>query len=99
MMWLTTLCRNINELDHWEGRCWYRRKIEIQAEWIGRRILLHFEAVNYRARVFLNGSLIFVNKDGFLPFDIDISDLLEGRPGAILAVEADNSHHHFTRKN
>src|SRR4051812_20758788 len=30
---------------------WYRRTIQIPADWKGKRVLLHFGAVDYRAKV------------------------------------------------
>ena len=34
---------------------WYRREVEIPREWGGRRVLLHFQAVDYDATVWVNG--------------------------------------------
>ena len=36
---------------------WYRRAITIPGDWKGRRVLLHFGAVDYRAMVWINGQL------------------------------------------
>src|SRR5512138_3520602 len=33
---------------------WYRRTFSIPAEWKGKRVLLHFGAVDYRAMVWVN---------------------------------------------
>ena len=55
---------------------WYRRDIEIPAEWQGKRILLHFEACDYFTRVFVNGKLAGSHKGGYTPFSFDITELL-----------------------
>ena len=34
---------------------WYRRSFQAPAGWNGKRVLLHFGAVDYRAMVWLNG--------------------------------------------
>src|SRR5512135_1396286 len=34
---------------------WYRRTVTIPSEWKGKRILLNFGAVDYRAQVWVNG--------------------------------------------
>src|SRR5436190_19047427 len=34
---------------------WYRRAFSIPAAWNGRRVILHFGAVDYRAQVWVNG--------------------------------------------
>lgn len=59
---------------------WYRRNVTIPAEWKGRRVVLHFGAVNYRAMVWINGRLAGRHEGGNVPFQFDISDLL--KPGA-----------------
>ena len=35
---------------------WYRRSISLPAAWAGRRVMLRFEAVDYIAAVFIDGS-------------------------------------------
>ena len=34
---------------------WYRRTVTIPAGWSGRRVLLHFQAVDYDTTVWVNG--------------------------------------------
>src|SRR5688572_26725855 len=34
---------------------WYRRAFTIPTDWKGQRVLLHFGAVDYRAKVWING--------------------------------------------
>lgn len=59
---------------------WYRRDFELPPDWLGKRILLHFGAVDYRAEVFINGNSVGVHQGGFAPFTFDISPWLN--PGA-----------------
>lgn len=80
------------DLEFHEGICWYRRAFRIPRAWKKQRVVLRFEGVNFRARVWLNGRLLGVNHDGCLPFEFEIHNrLLKGRN--ILAVEVDNRHH------
>ncbi|MGI8742728.1 MAG: glycoside hydrolase family 2 protein [Bryobacteraceae bacterium] len=58
---------------------WYRRQFEIPEHWQGRRILLHFGAVDYRATVWINGSLSGEHEGGHTPFRFDITSSI--RPG------------------
>jgi beta-galactosidase/beta-glucuronidase len=68
---------------------WYRREFTIPAAWAGQRILLHFEAVDYRAQVWVNGVLAATHEGGHTPFSIEISTLL--RPdGNQLVVRAED---------
>jgi beta-galactosidase/beta-glucuronidase len=55
---------------------WYQRDVEIPPEWAGRRILLHFGAVDHAARVWLNGQLVASHEGGHTPFQADITDAL-----------------------
>lgn len=80
-------------IDFYEGICWYRRTFRPDAEWKSRRVVLKFEAVNYRARVWLNDQFVGENRDGFLPFEFDIQDKLLFDGINTLAVSVDNSHH------
>ena len=62
-----------------EQQLWYRRTFadprpETAA---GRRVLLHFGAVDYLCKVWLNGSFIGRHRGGYLPFSFDITDYLQ----------------------
>ncbi len=56
---------------------WYRKNIEIPAEWAGKRVLLHFGAVDYIATVWVNGKYVGRHKGGYTPFSFDITDHLK----------------------
>lgn len=83
-------CRN---LDFYEGICWYRRAFRLPSAWRSCRVTLRFEAVNYRARVWLNGEWLGKHEDGFLPFEFDIREKARWDGDNVLAVSVDNSHH------
>ena len=62
---------------------WYRRAFAVPAGWkSGRseRVLLHFGAVDWEARVLVNGQEIGTHRGGYDPFTFDITDAL--RPGS-----------------
>ncbi len=63
---------------------WYRRAVTVPANWQGRRILLNFGAVDYRAMVWVNGRLAGSHEGGNTPFGFDVTALL--KPGANLVV-------------
>ena len=83
-------CPNI---DFYEGICWYRRSFCLPSAWRGRRVVLRFEAVNYRARVWLNGKFLGEHRDGFLPFEYEIQRKARWDGDNVLAVSVDNTHH------
>lgn len=53
----------------------YSIHFEVEAE-EGKRILLHFGAVDQIATVILNGDVLGTNEGGYLPFTYDITNLL-----------------------
>ena len=58
-------------------RCvWYAKTLNIPAEWKGKRILLHFGAVDYLATVWVNGKQVGTHTGGYTPFAFDITDCL-----------------------
>ncbi|MBM3783496.1 MAG: glycoside hydrolase family 2 [Acidobacteria bacterium] len=61
---------------------WYRRSVNIPSAWKGKRLLLHFGAVDYRAMVWVNGKLAGSHEGGHVPFEVDVTELA----GAALMV-------------
>ena len=55
---------------------WYRRTFTVPDSWSGRRILLHFEAVNWRSQIYVNGQSVGIHKGGYDPFSYDITPYL-----------------------
>ena len=58
---------------------WYRRTFEAPEIGESELLLLHFEAVDYRTVVWVNGAKIFRHEGGYTPFTVDITHVL--RPG------------------
>ncbi|MEI8243852.1 MAG: GNAT family N-acetyltransferase, partial [bacterium] len=80
-------------IDYYEGVVWYRRTFAVPDAWHGQRLVLRFEAVNYRAKVWLNGECLGEHQDGFLPFEFEVGGkICRDRPN-LLAVAVDNAHH------
>ncbi|HZU25734.1 MAG TPA: glycoside hydrolase family 2 TIM barrel-domain containing protein [Bryobacteraceae bacterium] len=70
-------------------RMWYRRSFVIPESWAGRRVLLNFGAVDYRAAVWVNGHRAGEHEGGNTPFRFDITDLLEA-DGNELTVQVED---------
>jgi hypothetical protein len=58
-------------------RIWYRRNFAIPADWKGQRVLLHFGAVDWEAKVTVNGKLVGEHRGGFDAFSFDITEALK----------------------
>ena len=68
---------------------WYRREISMPAEWAGKRVLLHFGAVDYRSIVWVNGQEVGRHEGGNTPFQFDITPLLKSG-GNVITVRAED---------
>ncbi len=62
---------------------WYRRAFTVPADWKGKRVLLHFGAVDYRANVWVNGKMAGAHTGGQTPFYFDITPHLAAGQNAI----------------
>jgi hypothetical protein len=62
-----------------DQRLWYRRTFTIpdEAAWSGKRVLLHFGAVDWEATVYVNKKQVGVHRGGYDPFTFDITDSLK----------------------
>jgi hypothetical protein len=56
---------------------WYQRRFHVPAAWSGKRVRLHFGAVDWQARVVINGRDIGVHRGGYDAFSFDITDSLQ----------------------
>ncbi len=63
----------IEKLFFYEGVVWNRTKFNVPASQTGRQ-LLHFGAVNYHAKVYVNGTKVGEHKGGYTPFSFDVTD-------------------------
>jgi concanavalin A-like lectin/glucanase superfamily protein/glycosyl hydrolase family 2 len=64
-----------------EERMWYRRTFEVPPEWARQRVVLHFGAVDYDAKVLVNGKEVKTHRGGYDRFDVDITDALSKKKG------------------
>jgi hypothetical protein len=56
---------------------WYRRTFATPEGWSGKRVLLHFGAVDWEATVWLNGRQVGQHRGGYDPFAFDVTDALK----------------------
>ncbi|MEW6200905.1 MAG: glycoside hydrolase family 2 TIM barrel-domain containing protein, partial [bacterium] len=77
------------EMDRFVGTVWYRRKIDIPQNLIGKRTVIHFWGAFYRTDVFVNGKPAGSHEGGYTPFAFDITENI--RPGSnIIAIKVNN---------
>jgi beta-galactosidase/beta-glucuronidase len=67
---------------------WYRREATIPKTWAGKRVLLHFQAVDYDATVWVNGVEVGRHRGGFTPFTCDLDGVASPGQMATIVVRA-----------
>ncbi len=73
------------------NRCWYRRTWQVPAEFsLDQRAILHFGAVDWAARVWVNGEMVGSHDGGHTPFAVDISHAASASGELEIAVRADD---------
>ena len=80
------------ENDDFLEAVWYRRVVEIPGKWKGRRVLLHFQAVDYDATVWVNGHEVGRHRGGFSPFTCDLGGAAAPGERAEIVVRARDGH-------
>jgi len=59
------------------GPAWYQTEFTLPWGWHEKRIMLRFGSVNYLAEVWLNGQPIGTHEGGHLPFEFDVTTLVQ----------------------
>ncbi|HET7627616.1 MAG TPA: glycoside hydrolase family 2 TIM barrel-domain containing protein [Bacillales bacterium] len=70
---------------------WYHRTFDVDSAWEGKRLLLHFGAVDYWAQVYVNGELAVTHEGGNTPFSADITHLVKGKDNHLVVRAEDPS--------
>lgn len=56
---------------------WYRKTFTMdQQDWVGKRIRLNFAAVDYAAKIWLNGQFLGSHEGQFTPFSFEVNNLV-----------------------
>jgi beta-galactosidase/beta-glucuronidase len=72
---------------------WYRQTVLVPDAWAGRRVLLHLQAVDYDATVWVNGREVARHRGGFTPFTCDLHGVAEPGESATIVVRARDDYH------
>ncbi len=78
------------------GWAYYRKSFAVPKCWQGQRVVLRFDAVTHRAKVYLDGRLMTEHQGGFLPFELDITESAPAGSRTELVVAVDNRVSHST---
>jgi len=67
---------------------WYRRHFKVERRLRGKRLLLHFGAVDYEATVWINGKEVARHRGGYTPFVADVTEAVNQESENELVVYA-----------
>ncbi len=80
---LSGVCKRVSDKDI----LWYRKKFTLTDDFKGKKTLLHFGAVDWECKVYVNKKEIGSHIGGYCPFTLDITDALtEGENELIVRV-------------
>jgi beta-galactosidase/beta-glucuronidase len=72
--------------------CWYQRNLDLKRH-ENTRVILHFGAVDYRARVWVNDSPVVEHEGGHTPFSADITHTLLNGADQVVTVKVEDDPH------
>jgi beta-galactosidase/beta-glucuronidase len=75
--------------------CWYQRDFDFKPA--ADRVILRFGAVDYSARVWVNGHLAVTHEGGHTPFSADITDMLRADGRQTVTVRAEDDPHDLAK--
>jgi len=77
---------------------WYRRQVAVPESFSGKRVLLHFGAVDQEATVWVNSRQVAQHVGGYLPFEADVTEAVEkGLMSIVVRVRDDSDRCSRTR--
>ncbi len=81
---LSGVMRKVSE----DERIWYRRTFDLPAKWHGKRLLLHFGAVDFETTVWVNSRQVGQHRGGYDGFTFDITEAINpvGENELVVAV-------------
>ena len=69
----------------------YEKKFMAQNEWKKQDVFLEFEGIYGIARVWINGALAAVNRNGYMGFSVDLKPWISYEHENIIRIDVDNS--------
>ena len=70
---------------------WYSRSFTVPEDWAGKRVMLHFGAVDYMAEVWVNGLSAGTHKGGYSSFSFEITSFLKQGDNTVTICAEDDT--------
>lgn len=81
------------------GVSWFETSVAVPASWKGKRVSIDFEAVRFRAEVFVNHKLVGYDLVNGTPFSFDVSDFLKYGGENVISVRITDPNGNFNWKD
>ncbi|MBB3126849.1 beta-galactosidase/beta-glucuronidase [Paenibacillus rhizosphaerae] len=78
-------------IEEFHPYVWYNKKVHIPMEAGGKRVILHFQAVDHVAKVWINGRMAGSHQGGYAAFSFDITPYLVFGADNQITVKAEDS--------
>lgn len=88
---LETLPLEASGSINYRGEVWYRKHFTLNSNYIDKRLVLYFEGIMGKSKIWVNGRLAAEHFGGYLPIGIDITSLCKIGGKNLISVWADNS--------
>ena len=76
---------------NYKGENWYRKHFTPDEAWKNKQLILHFEAIMGKSKIWVNGKLLKEHFGGFLPVFVDVSSALNYAEDNVVTKWADKS--------
>ena len=80
----------LSGIQRHDDQMWYRKVFQVPDNWRGRRVLLHFGAVDQIATVWVNNQQVAYHEGGYTEFSADITNALRSSGTQELTVRVED---------
>lgn len=86
----TSFIEPLSITNQWEGISYYKKNFQLSNTDKAKKLFIEFEGAMQIAEVWLNGKFVVKHTGGYLPFQLDISDIAKYNDNNELLVRLDN---------
>ncbi len=73
------------------GDLWYSTTVRLPRGWAGQRVALYVESATHRATVWVNGTEVGCHEGGYLPFELDLTEVVAPGEEARITMRVNNT--------
>ncbi|GIR18372.1 MAG: hypothetical protein CM15mP32_5590 [Flavobacteriaceae bacterium] len=62
---------------NYQGPAWYRKQFNLNETMRSKKVILHFEGIMGKSKIWVNGAMIKENFSGYYPIHIDVTEYVD----------------------